>query len=88
MFAETTSLGGLNLQLCYFRGQGEFVAGDWLSNTTQLAKRMSSVTYRPAARNWNRPCGMRREAASAKVSALVFVGDANGRKNQSYLCRC
>src|SRR5215210_768910 len=81
MLAETTSLGGLSLQLCYFRGQGKFVAGDWLSNTAQLAKRMSSVTC--AAGRTQLESVLRhaaRETASAKVNTLVFVGDAIEKK--------
>jgi hypothetical protein len=81
MFAETTSLGRLNLQLCYFRGQGKFVAGDWLSNTAQLAKRMSSVTCtagRTQLESVLRHAA--RESTSAKVNALVFVGDAMEEK--------
>ena len=29
MFGTANALGGLSLQLCYFRGLGEFFASDW-----------------------------------------------------------
>src|SRR5271169_4530539 len=44
MFAETASLGGLAIQLCYFRGFGEFVAEPWLTDGQALIQRMTSVT--------------------------------------------
>ncbi|MEA2754329.1 MAG: hypothetical protein QOJ54_618, partial [Aliidongia sp.] len=39
MFAETASLGGLALQLCYFRGFGQFEAAPWLSDGPALIAR-------------------------------------------------
>ena len=38
MFEETAALGGLSIQLCYYRGFNEFSASEWLSN-----KRICSI---------------------------------------------
>ncbi len=31
MFTETAALGGLDIQLCFYRGFGEFRVGPWLN---------------------------------------------------------
>ena len=35
MFKQTAALGGLDIQLCYYRGYGEFEASPWLSSADQ-----------------------------------------------------
>jgi hypothetical protein len=40
MFLETETLGGLDVQLCYYRGFREFHATPWLANSTDLLGRM------------------------------------------------
>jgi hypothetical protein len=44
MFTETARLGGLDLQLVWYRGFGEFKASPWLSEASQLLNQMVSVT--------------------------------------------
>ena len=44
MFQETAALGGIHIQLAYFRGFGEFKASDWTSNSKLLLKQMTEVT--------------------------------------------
>ncbi len=44
MFEATRSLGGLDVQLVYFRGFRECRASPWVSDTTDLLKRMTAVT--------------------------------------------
>jgi len=39
MFSETAALGGLDIQLCYYRGYGEFEASPWLSSADVLLQR-------------------------------------------------
>jgi len=36
MFAETAALGGLDIQLVYYRGFGEFHAAPWLGDSAEL----------------------------------------------------
>jgi len=43
MFAETARIGGLDVQLIYFRGFNECRASKWVSNPTALAKLMTTV---------------------------------------------
>lgn len=43
MFEATTSLGGLEIQLAYFRGFGEFRASPWLVESAELLRRMTGV---------------------------------------------
>ncbi len=46
MFRQTVALGGLDIQLCYYRGFGEFKASPWLSSSDDLLKRMTGVSCR------------------------------------------
>ena len=43
MFSETTALGGLEVQLCYYRGLYEFNASPWYGNATQLLQDMNQM---------------------------------------------
>lgn len=76
MFQETASLGGLAIQLCYFRGYGEFHASPWLTNTGQLLQEMTGVSCLGGHTQIEKLLRHAiREARQQKVSALVFVGD-------------
>ena len=46
MFAVAQSIGGLAVQLVYFRGAGEFRASDWTASASILGNRMRDVTCR------------------------------------------
>jgi hypothetical protein len=46
MFAETARIGGLDVQLVYFRGFNECRASKWVSNPTALARLMTTVDCR------------------------------------------
>ncbi len=76
MFTETAALGGLEIQMAYYRGFGEFEFTPWITNSIDLVKRMTGVfclggqtqiakVLRHAINETNRK----------KVNALVFVGD-------------
>jgi hypothetical protein len=76
MFAETAKIGGLDVQLVYFRGFGECQASKWVSDPTALARLMTKVE----CRGGNTQIGkvlthIRKEAAAKKVNAVVYVGD-------------
>lgn len=76
MFQETAALGGLEVQLCFYRGFMEFSAGPWVSDAGALQKRMTRV--RCAAGQTQVAEVLRhtiRETGRARVNALVFVGD-------------
>jgi hypothetical protein len=76
MFAETASLGGLALQMCYFRGFGEFEATPWLTDGQALIRRMTAVSCLSGKTQIARVLRHAiAEASKTKINALVYVGD-------------
>ena len=76
MFEATASLGGLDIQLCYYRGHGEFSASPWLNCSQDLQSRMTSVFCRGGITQIQRMLQHAlQETSGQKVNALVFVGD-------------
>ena len=76
MFSATAALGGLDIQLCYYRGFGEFEASPWLSSAETLLGRMTSVTCRGGRTQIERILNQAiTQTRQQKVQALVFVGD-------------
>ncbi len=76
MFAETAALGGLQIQLAYYRGFGEFEATGWYSESKPLLERMTSVMCRAGRTQIAKVLKhARKEAQARRVNALVFVGD-------------
>ncbi|MDX1486515.1 MAG: VWA domain-containing protein [Alphaproteobacteria bacterium] len=76
MFEETAALGGLDVQLCYYRGFNEFQATQWVGDAKALLSTMTSV--RCAAGTTQIAKVLRHaisETGRRKVNALVFVGD-------------
>lgn len=81
MFEETAAIGGLDVQLCYFRGQREFSAGPWLSDSAQLLKAMGAVSCAGGRTQVEQVLRHAlREHASSGINALVLVGDAMEEK--------
>jgi len=77
MFSETAALGGLDIQLVYYRGFAEFVAGPWESRAEDLLRRMSTVGCQAGQTQIaNVLAHAKAETQRGKVDALVFVGDA------------
>jgi len=76
MFTETAALGGLGIQLCYYRGFGEFEASPWLTSADALLQRMTSVSCRGGYTQIEKVLRQAIEQTKQnKVQALVFVGD-------------
>jgi hypothetical protein len=76
MFEETEALGGLEVQLAYYRGFGEFEATPWLANSTDLVRRMTAVFCLGGQTQIEKVLRHAvSEAKRRKVDALVFVGD-------------
>lgn len=77
MFDETASIGGLSLQIAFFRGFGEFRATKWTQNSAALMRPMSRV-YCLGGHTQIRKVLKHalKETKKNPVSALVFVGDA------------
>jgi hypothetical protein len=77
MFQEAQSVGGLDVQLVYFRGVGECRASHWVSEPAALAALMEKIDCRGGHTQIRKVLAhARSETERAKVQALVYVGDA------------
>jgi hypothetical protein len=77
MFHETARIGGLDVQLVYFRGFGECQSSKWVSNPKALAELMTKVHCRGGYTQIGRVLlHIKRESAKQKINAVVYVGDA------------
>jgi hypothetical protein len=77
MFKATDGLGGLAVQLIFFRGFGECKNSSWLRSSDDLVRRMTSVYCRGGRTQIGRVLKHAiSETKKHKVNALVYVGDA------------
>ncbi len=77
MFREAASIGGLDIQLVYFRGLNECRSSGWVAGTEKLAGLMSAIDCRGGHTQIGKVLShARQEHAKQRVQALVFVGDA------------
>ncbi len=77
MFREAAAVGGLDLQLVYYRGLGECKASAWISDSGRLGKIMSGIACRSGETQIEKVLAhAAKETTLLPVSALVFVGDA------------
>jgi hypothetical protein len=76
MFTATEGLGGLEVQLVFYRGFGQCKASPWVSSSGDLVSRMTAVRclggQTQIARVLRHAIS---ETGKRKVNALVFVGD-------------
>ncbi|MDH3580179.1 MAG: VWA domain-containing protein [Hyphomicrobiales bacterium] len=76
MFAAVKAVGGLDVQLIYFRGFGECRASKWVRDPEALAGLMTQVSCRGGHTQIGKVLThARKETADEKVNALVYVGD-------------
>jgi hypothetical protein len=81
MFREAAAIGGLDVQLVYYRGLTECRASPWVSQAERLAGLMTRIDCRGGHTQIRKVIAhARRETEKAKVQALVFVGDAMEEK--------
>jgi hypothetical protein len=81
MFEAAAALGGLDVQLVFYRGFHECKASRWLGAATDLHRAMRRVSCVGGETQIARVFGHAlREARVEKVNALVFVGDAMEEK--------
>lgn len=86
MFAETAKVGGLDVQLVYFRGFGECRASKWVSNPEALGRLMTAMECRGGHTQIGKVLAhIRKEAAERKINAVVYVGDCM-EENVDELC--
>ncbi len=77
MFREAASIGGLDVQLAYYRGLAECRVSGWVGQAERLAHLMSAIDCRGGRTQIGKVIAHAgRETRKAKVQALVFVGDA------------
>src|SRR5882757_4896898 len=77
MFRETAAIGGLDVQLVYYRGLAECRASGWVSDATRLGALMEKIDCRGGQTQISKILAHARgETEKRKVQALVFVGDA------------
>jgi len=76
MFNAAADLGGLDVQLVWFRGFGEFSASKWASDAKSLGQSMTRVGCRGGHTQIGRVLTHAlQETKRSKVNALVYVGD-------------
>jgi hypothetical protein len=77
MFREAAAVGGLSIQLIYYRGLAECRASSWIAEPQRLGALMARIDCRGGHTQIGKVLAhARRENDSDKVAALVFVGDA------------
>ena len=81
MFREAASVGGLDIQLVYFRGLNECRASAWVRTSDKLAGLMGRIDCRGGHTQIGKVLShARQEHAKGPVQAMVFVGDAMEEK--------
>jgi hypothetical protein len=87
MFEATAGLGGLEIQLVYYRGFAECKASRWVTSAGELHRVMRRVHCVGGETQIERVLNHAiRETGRRRVNALVFVGDAMEEKVDR-LCR-
>jgi hypothetical protein len=77
MFHEAASIGGLDVQLIYFRGLNECRASRWVSDAAGLGDLMARIHCMGGHTQIRKVLQhARAESDRAKIAALVYVGDA------------
>ena len=76
MFTETANLGGIEIQLVFYRGFGEFKVSPWLFEAGDMLRMMTSVYCMAGETQIRKVLNHAiNETKKKKVNALVFVGD-------------
>ena len=77
MFTEAAKVGGLDVQLVYYRGFGECRASRFMADGAALAQLMTRIDCRGGRTQIGKVLGhARRQSEKLGIHALVFVGDA------------
>jgi hypothetical protein len=77
MFEEAAKIGGLEIQLVYYRGADEVRESAWFADGGELARRMRSIRCDAGTTKIARVLQhIRKEHAHEKIDAAIFVGDA------------
>jgi hypothetical protein len=76
MFHAVAEVGGLDVQLVFFRGAGECQSSKWVSDPAALSRLMTTVQCRGGYTQIGKVLShARQETEKRKINALVYVGD-------------
>jgi len=76
MFRAAGDIGGLQVQLCYFRGFGDFYNSDWIADTSKLLQQMNGVQCMAGHTQLERLLNHALfETRLRKVQAIIYIGD-------------
>lgn len=76
MFEATRDIGGLAVQLAFFRGFGEFKVSGWLSDAKAIHRLMNSVFCMAGQTQVDKVLKhARNQASRSGIRAVVYVGD-------------
>jgi hypothetical protein len=77
MFREAAAIGGLDIQLVYYRGLAECRASSWVTQPGRLRELMSQINCQGGQTQIGKVLAhARREDEGRKVAVVVFIGDA------------
>jgi len=77
MFQAVASVGGLSMQLVYYRDLSECRSSRWVTDTSELTRLMTRIHCRAGQTQISKVLAhAKRETGLLRISALVFVGDA------------
>jgi len=87
MFVSAQALGGLRVQLCYFRGLGEFYNSEWHADPDNLLSQMSGLQCQAGMTQIERLLRHAiQQSSEQKLRAVIFIGDAM-EENIDVLCQ-
>ena len=87
MFISAQSLGGLQVQVCYFQGLASFLKSPWQTDPDRLLKLMSGIHCQAGMTQIERVLRhIIRENAQQRVKCAIFIGDAM-EENIDVLCQ-
>ncbi|MFP6808616.1 MAG: VWA domain-containing protein [Pseudomonadales bacterium] len=77
MFSTTDALGGLMIQMCYYRGFREFYTSPWCLHSEELLSEMTAARCLGGHTQIHKVLShLMEENSRQKIQAAVFVGDA------------
>jgi len=83
MFEEAGKIGGLEVQLIYFRGAYECSHSPWTSDARELQRLMSRIHCESGYTKYGKALAhVRKEHERQKINAVVLVGDAMEERPQ------
>ena len=77
MFLEAAKIGGLDVQLVFYRGTDEVKASEWFADAHELVRRMGTIRCEAGSTKIARVLRyICTEHQREKIGAVIFVGDA------------